>query len=160
MPESTLTYARRPAHKADLHESWRRPDPAFFAAGACHILAFALRSRSPHRSVAIVVLEPREAARGLHVYAACERRAFDFNGWGDESALLRANERAYRAVDPAWSYRRWRWDRSLEELCARFACRRPEQFFADPWPRALAYISRLESRTREVPRGPKGRRPG
>ncbi|MBE1611454.1 hypothetical protein [Actinopolymorpha pittospori] len=32
-------YRRTPAQRADQRLAWERPDEAFFASGACHILA-------------------------------------------------------------------------------------------------------------------------
>ena len=41
MYRSSAQFRRTPAERADQMLSWNRDDVRFFAAGACHILAFA-----------------------------------------------------------------------------------------------------------------------
>jgi len=40
-------FRRTPEERADQEVSWRRTDQAFFAAGACHILAWEFVARNP-----------------------------------------------------------------------------------------------------------------
>lgn len=41
MLEAAGTYRRTDLERRDQQVSWERPDKAFFAAGACHVLAWA-----------------------------------------------------------------------------------------------------------------------
>jgi hypothetical protein len=45
LPEAAITYRRTPQQRADVSLSWARPDRAFFAAGAGHILAYRFLQR-------------------------------------------------------------------------------------------------------------------
>ncbi|HEX3588635.1 MAG TPA: hypothetical protein VHV74_03310 [Pseudonocardiaceae bacterium] len=54
--------ARTPLERADQLASWQRPDQAFFAAGACHILAFAFLEAFPGLGCTPVALWADDAA--------------------------------------------------------------------------------------------------
>jgi hypothetical protein len=144
-PEPAIRYRRTPDELASPELSWARSDRAFFAAGACHILAYCAIERWPGRALEMVYLRPAKGYAGHHVWASNGRIAFDFNGWCLETELLRANEEACRAEAPSWRY-------SLEliplaDLDEAFQTRRlraPSQFPGNVLARAEAYIDEAE----------------
>lgn len=135
-------FERTPAETANPGLFWERDDQAFFAAGACHVLAFEFRELYPEWQ--IVYLEPFGTQPGQHVYAADRRRyAFDHNGITGEMNLLTAINETYTMLYPGWCYSRLIIDCTLREFCQRYDHWLPEQFAHDPRPRARRYISTL-----------------
>lgn len=128
---------RTPIERSDQRVSWERSDEAFFAAGACHILAWACRDSYPERSLQLAAMVTADKRQVLHVYATWDRWAFDYSGWNLESELLAANadfervplEKAEINVD-------------LAGFCAEHLHRMPHQYWQDPLPRARDYLSR------------------
>jgi hypothetical protein len=143
-PEPAIRYRRTAAELASPELSWARPDRAFFAAGACHILAYCAIQRWPNRGLEMVYLRPAKGYGGHHVWASDGNIAFDFNGWSREAELIRANEKACRRDASSWRY-------ALEliplvNLETAFRMRRlraPSQFPGDVLARAEAYIDQL-----------------
>ena len=143
-PEAAIRYRRTPEELARPELSWARADRAFFAAGACHILAYCARRRWPSRQLEMVYLRPADGHGGHHVWASNGKIAFDFNGWCVEAKLIHANEEACRAQASSWRY-------SLERIpCAdveaAFRSRRlrvPSEFPGDVLARAEAYIAHM-----------------
>jgi hypothetical protein len=52
-PQAAGVYRRTQAERDDQLLSWQRGDRAFFAAGACHILAWTCRELYPGRPIGI-----------------------------------------------------------------------------------------------------------
>ncbi|MGN6694252.1 MAG: hypothetical protein ACTHN0_08745 [Aquihabitans sp.] len=140
-----IRYQRTDAERADPALSWRRTDRAFFASGACHILAFAFRERHPDRDLSIRYLRPGAGFRGTHLYVVDGGWALDFDGWNPEQELLDVTEAAYRAAYPGWTYEVTTIDGDvdLEAFCAGGVHRAPRFYAHDPLPRARAYLARL-----------------
>src|SRR3954469_6792468 len=88
--------------------AWNRPDKAFFAAGACHILGhlFTQLHRGHHFTLVHIKPHPSLHDRGDHMYAPDGTWAFDFNGWTLETELLKAHAAACTAKYPGWEYER------------------------------------------------------
>src|SRR3954451_12383895 len=85
-------FRRTPRERADQRVSWERPDQAFFASGACHVLAWACRDAYPDRSIGIAAARFAGEQQVFHVYAVWDGWAFDHWGWNLEPELLAANE--------------------------------------------------------------------
>ncbi|MEU7137850.1 hypothetical protein ABZ942_00220 [Nocardia sp. NPDC046473] len=128
-------FRRTPLERADEHLSWHRDDQSFFAAGACHILAYAFLEIHPGEFRPIG-LWPNGADDPCHVYASDGRWAFDHCGWTLESELLAVSQ----AAEPC-EPQPIRAD--LDELCARHWHRARAEFAHDPWHRAHEYIARF-----------------
>ncbi|WP_245871336.1 hypothetical protein [Asanoa hainanensis] len=128
-------FRRTPLERSDQHVSWDRTDQAFFAAGACHILAWTCRAAYPDRPIAIEALRVEDQV--FHVYARWGTWAFDHSGWSPESALLAVNE-----AHEGRPLERTTITTGLAEFCATHAHRMPDQYWADPLPRALDYLRR------------------
>ncbi len=148
MYESGIKYTRTPQERVDEELSWKRPDTAFFAAGACHILAFTFQDMFPDLNIQIKHIMPaaRFNGAGSHVYALEGEWAFDFNGWSKESELLAATEEAYRAAHPGWEYELVTFTDDLEASCEKYSHRKPEDFAHLPFERAEAFIRQFDSR--------------
>jgi hypothetical protein len=130
-------FRRTPLERSDQRVSWERPDQAFFAAGACHILAWVCRDTYPDRPIDLVALLLDGDRYPFHVYARWDGWAFDASGWHPESLLLQVNaDFEGRAVEPV------EIAVDLAEFCAGHLHRMPHEFWADPIPRASGYLRR------------------
>ena len=147
MPESSLKYARTEAEMENQELSWQRPDKAFFAAGACHILAFEAKKLLNDPALEIIFVKPASefGSTGTHVYLSDGTRAFDFNGWSQETDLLRVLETDYMKKYPNWTYERTVITSDLEDFCIKNNHAAPEVFAGNVARRAQDYFTTLES---------------
>lgn len=141
-----LHYERTAAERLDNKLSWNRSDIAFFASGACHILAWAFIEQRPDgHDFELVYMRPDDrTSRGHHVYATNGEWAFDYFGWTREDEMLNASTETYRSLMPEWSFERVVIaNRNLDMFCQKHQHRLPQQFAQSPWARANAYLSRF-----------------
>jgi len=131
-------FRRTQAERDDQHLSWARSDRAFFAAGACHILAWSIREMYAERELAIGSIRRVGAEQVFHTYATWDRWTFDHSGWHRFPAIVEANE-AYDG-GPLESVR---IEDDLTAFCARHHHRMPEQYWANPSSRARGYITQF-----------------
>lgn len=132
-------FRRTSLERADQLLAWNRDDQAFFAAGACHILAFAFLEAYPAAGLVPVGLWPQGAESPSHTYVTDGAWAFDHAGWTREAELLEIT----RADEPVAKYQSRRIAVDLNTFCSRYN-HRPRHLFAfDPWSRALRYVSRF-----------------
>lgn len=130
-------FRRTPIERSDQRVAWERTDQAFFAAGACHILAWVCRDSHPDRSIEIAAVRFAGGRQVFHTYAIWDRWAFDHSGWNPEPQLLAVNtdfegqplERVPITV-------------SLADFCEKYYHRMPNQYWHDPLPRAREYVGR------------------
>jgi len=142
-------YIIDPAIKKDLARRWALPDRAFFAAGACHILAYAFLERYPCGGFRPIWFKPGAGFIGNHIIVTDGEVAFDYHGWSGLPALV-AHTRAKAG--------RWwpGWNAELIELpvdvlvseqkSRRYdglSLREPRQFLHDALPRAHAFLARF-----------------
>ncbi|MBB4930255.1 hypothetical protein F4561_001075 [Lipingzhangella halophila] len=132
-------FRRTAEERRDPLLSWNRDDLPFFAAGACHILAFAFMATHPHSGFHPVGLWPYGAEDPGHVYVTDGSWAFDHDGWTPQSTLLAAT----RAAEPGAGFRPRPIHTDLDTFCARHHHRPRHRFAFDPWQRALRYIARF-----------------
>lgn len=146
MYESTLKYTRTPAERADQFLSWQRSDKAFFASGACHILAYVFKDLHPDRNIQLIYIQPPKKfnGAGTHVYALDDEWAFDFNGWSKEDELLKTTKAAYQKKHPGWDYQKIIITDDLETFCKKKFHRPPAYFAYLPWERAYKYIKTFD----------------
>jgi hypothetical protein len=130
-------YRRTAVERSDQRIAWERADQAFFASGACHILAWTCQRHYPDRPVRLSAMRFTDQPRVFHVYAAWETWAFDHSGWNAEADLLSANAefegRAIEQIDVSTS---------LNTFCAEHYHRMPDHYWRDPIPRAVEYVER------------------
>ncbi len=142
----SFAFARTPEERRDIFRSWAREDRAFFAAGACHILASLFTDLHQHEGYQMIYIRPSDGFTGNHVYASNGTWAFDHNGWMKESTLLTLTQQAYTQKYPGWSYERIPIEFSmtaLEDFCKANMHRLPWQFAYLPWERAYHYINQF-----------------
>jgi hypothetical protein len=138
---------RTEAERSDQLLSWKRPDRAFFAAGACHILAYRFRETDgTDEGWELIHLRPRPGFIGSHVYVSTGEWVFDFNGWTPEQHFLDETARRCRYRWPDWDFDRVVLTESLESFCAPNRHRLPSQYAFDPIARADAFIQRFSPR--------------
>lgn len=141
--QSTIHFRRTPEEKADQRLSWLREDKAFFAAGACHILAYAFLEIHPGEDYQIIYIHPKAGYHGNHVYVSKGNWAFDYSGWTLESELTETTIREYSSESPGWGYDRIVLAESLEEFCLKNDHRLPQNYYSDVWARAITYIEKF-----------------
>jgi len=144
-------YVIDPAVKTDSARRWALPDRVFFAAGACHILAYAFLERYPHAGFRPLWMKPGAGYIGNHIIATDGEAAFDYHGWSRLPALV-AHARAKAG--------RWwpGWNAELVELPADVLVsvaksrtydglwlREPRQYLHDALPRAHAFLARYRA---------------
>jgi hypothetical protein len=98
---SPLRFTRTDAERRDPFRSWRRSDRAFFASGACHILASLFVQLHHHQGFVAEYLQPRGGDPGSHMYATDGTWAFDFDGWTPKHEMLMVIAREYRSIYPS-----------------------------------------------------------
>jgi hypothetical protein len=139
MYRSSAQFRRTPAERADQMLSWNRDDVRFFAAGACHILAFAFLVAYPEAGFRTVGVWAGGQAHPMHVYAADGQCAFDFDGWTPVDELLTVT----RAAEPDAGYEQRVIDTDLPAFCREHNHRDRPYYAFDPWERALRYIAQF-----------------
>jgi hypothetical protein len=131
-------FRRSPIERTDQRVSWERDDQAFFAAGACHILAWACRDAYAEQPISLAALRAPDRPHVFHTYAVWQGWAFDHAGWNPERALVEVNERFEgRPLE--------RVEVTLEmpAFCEREYHQMPEHYWRDPRPRADEYVARF-----------------
>ena len=141
-----IRYMRTEAERRDQLLSWGRPDRAFFASGACHILAFRFSDRHADTSHRIILIHPINDLPGAHVYVQREGWAFDFIGWTPEHVALSETAAACRARWPGWDYEKVEVIDDLHTFCARWGHRPPAGFAFDVVERADRFVERFPAR--------------
>lgn len=147
MHKPSYLFDRTPEQKRDLFKSWARDDQAFFANGACHILAELFVQLHLDEGYKMIYLKPAPNFPGNHVYASNGEWAFDHNGWNKETDLLELTTKAYEKKFPGWSCRRITIEPSmtaLEDFCKQNNHRLPWQYAYLPWTRTYNYIAQFD----------------
>jgi hypothetical protein len=142
-------YIIDPAIKKDAARRWALPDRVFFAAGACHILAYAFLERYPRAGFRPLWIRPRAGYTGNHIVASDGEAAFDYHGYSRLAALLAHTQAKAGRWWPGWSASlielpidvlvSERKSRTYDGLWLR----EPRQFRHDALPRAHAFLAAL-----------------
>lgn len=139
-------YDRTPEEYRDPFLAWKRDDKAFFAAGACHILAHMFLQLHNGEGYELIHIKPKQHNRGHHMYASNGTWAFDFNGWTHETELLAVYTAAYRGKYDDWDYDRIVVTEGLPSYALKADHCPPEYFPYLPWERAYSYIKQFPSK--------------
>ena len=144
-------YPRSDAQRRDPFLHWQMEDRAFFASGACHILAHIFLSLHLGEGYELIYIKPREPHPGNHLYASNGEWAFDFQGWTREAELLEMTRKVYGAALPGWDCERIVIKEGLPAHIAsgRHNLRPPEYFPYPPWERSYKYIKQFPPRPPE-----------
>lgn len=143
MYKPSYLFDRTPKERKDPFKSWAREDQAFFASGACHILAQLFIQLHADDGFYRVHIKPHAGFPGNHVYATNGVWAFDHNGWTKEKELLETTRKGFRTKYATWGYERRVITEDLETFCREYNHRLPWQFAYLPWERAYNYILSL-----------------
>jgi len=128
---------------------WALPDRAFFACGACHILAYAFLERYGSPEMKALWLKPKPGLIGNHIFVATDVWVFDYHGYSRRDRFLA--HAFWRARDYLSN-----WDADLVELPRDVLVSEaksrtweglwlaePGQFLHDAMPRARAWLGRF-----------------
>lgn len=148
-----IRHMRTDEERRDPMKSWQRPDDKFFAAGACHVLAFRFIQRNPAAPARIMHIRPTGGPLGSHLYVSWDRWGFDFNGWTPEDLLLSSSTAECRRRWPGWNFELLEVDDDIGNFCARWNHRTPHQFPFDVEARADRYLDRLPTTPPEAQSG-------
>jgi hypothetical protein len=98
-------YKRRtPGAKRDPIKQWALPDGVFFAAGACHMLAFAFLERYPHSGFEAKWIRPAPGHTGNHIVVVRDDGCvFDYHGFSEWSRYWTHAVRRANQWWPGWS---------------------------------------------------------
>ncbi len=94
---------RTEAQKKDQALSWKRADRAFFASGACHILAHAFLQEYGAQRYRPYLILPLRGFRGEHIYAATGDTVFDYHGFSEKACFLEHYFRKLKRFFPGWN---------------------------------------------------------
>lgn len=147
MYKPSFYFDRTTEERTNIFKCWERDDQAFFAAGACHILADLFVQIHQNEGFKMIYIKPASGFAGNHVYASDGEWAFDHNGWTKEAELLHITETAYSKKYPGWRYEKIILEPgidTLEKFCKENYHRLPWQYAFLPWERAYAYINRFD----------------
>ncbi len=135
-----------PEIKKDPYKRWHRPDRIFFGYGACHILAGVYLNQSQYCACYGEWIVPRHGLPGHHMYVTDGQISFDFHGYTRRDALLSHHRHGWSRRYEGWSADILRIDFDLLDTAALNARNHlgPDQFWADPIPRALDFIARFD----------------
>lgn len=140
-----IRYMRTATERRDQRLSWDLPDHAFFASGACHVLAFRALRRQSIQQWRVVLIRPTDGLPGTHACATDGLWAFDFNGWVPEADLLAGTTAECRDRWPTWGHERITIgaDVDLDDFCRLWGHRPPIDFVGDVETRADRYLERF-----------------
>jgi len=143
MYEPCIVYFRTREQSRDPFIMWDREDKAFFAAGACHILAHMFLSLHRDEGYELIHVKPKVDYPGNHMYASNGTWAFDFNGWTLEEELLEVSGSTWEQAYPGWRCERIVVKEGLPQYALQSGHRPPEYFPYLPWERAYKYIKQF-----------------
>ena len=97
-------YKRRtPGAKRDPIKQWALPDKVFFAAGACHILAYAFLERYPDSGFQPKWIRPSAGHTGNHIVLVRNGLVFDYHGFSEWPRYWAHTIRRANQWWPGWS---------------------------------------------------------
>jgi hypothetical protein len=103
-------FRRTDAERRDQELAWNRSDQEFFAAGACHILAWTFLETYPDAGFELVDLRKVSEKDGFHVVASNGRMAFDHAGWTPLDELVGLSVEEFTTAETAAFAERFRAD--------------------------------------------------
>lgn len=146
MYKPSFLFDRTPEERRDPFLFWKREDQAFFAAGACHILAEMFRQLHQGECCQMVFLKAKDDYPGAHVYIRHGEWIFDHNGWTLEREMLDAVSAGFKTRYPDWDFEQTIIEDDLETFCRNHNHRLPWQYAYLPWQRAYNYVKKFPSR--------------
>jgi len=103
LPKGDKMYKRRtPGSKRDPVKQWALPDKVFFAAGACHILAYAFLETYPDSHFQSFWIRPIEGHTGNHIVVVRGDVVFDYHGYSNWGVYWAHTKRRATQMWPGW----------------------------------------------------------
>ena len=150
MTTSPGMYKRRTTGaKRDPVKQWALPDRVFFAAGACHMLAYAFLEIYPAAGFEPIWIRPGVGHTGNHIALVRNELVFDYHGFSVWSRYWAHTLRRARQWWPGWSADivSIRRDALVSRRKAReyegLWMKEPQEFLFDPLMRARRYLQRF-----------------
>jgi hypothetical protein len=142
-------YKRRtPGSKRDPVKQWALPDRVFFAAGACHILAYAFLDAHPDWGFEPVWIRPIPGHTGNHIVLRRGGIVFDYHGYSAWDAYWLHTHRRANQFWPGWNadviavHAEALVSNAAARRYAGLVMREPQDYLFDPLPRAREYLRR------------------
>ena len=88
--------------KQDPVKRWNLPNRIFFAAGACHILAYTFLMTYPEHNFQAYWIKPGAGMSGNHIFVSNGRLAFDYDGLKLLPEFLAAVEESMKSHYENW----------------------------------------------------------
>jgi hypothetical protein len=146
-------YKRRTSGaKRDPVKQWALPDRVFFAAGACHILAYAFIEMYPDSGFEPMWIRPCPAHTGHHIILLRNGCVFDYHGFSEWRAywahtVRRANQRwSGWSADVVRIHVQALVSRRHAGQYAGLWMKEPQEYLCDPLPRARRYVRKFRER--------------
>lgn len=143
-------YKRRtPGAKRDPIKQWVLPDKVFFAAGACHMLAYAFLDEHPDSGFEAFWIRPSAGHTGNHIILKRNAVVFDYHGFSKWPQYWMHTIRRANQWWPGWSADliNIRKEALVSRHCARdyqgLWMKEPQEFRLDPIARARRYMQKF-----------------
>ncbi len=135
--------------KRDPVKQWALPDRVFFAAGACHMLAYAFLEAYRHDGFEPRWIRPASGHTGNHIIVVRDECVFDYHGFCEWTGYWAHTVRRANQWWPGWSADVVTV--TMDALVSRRHARRyeglwmkePRDFLFDPLARARRYLRRF-----------------
>jgi hypothetical protein len=134
--------------KRDPIKQWALPDRVFFAAGACHMLAYAFLDLYPASAFEPIWIRPASGHTGNHIVLVRNELVFDYHGFSVWSRYWAHTTRRANQSWPGWSAdivsirQEALVSRRLARTYEGLWMKEPQEFLGDPLTRARRYLQR------------------
>jgi hypothetical protein len=143
-------YKRRtPGSKRDPVKQWALPDKVFFAAGACHILAYAFLEAYPQSGFQPLWIRPIPGHTGNHIVVVRGAVVFDYHGYSNWPTHWAHTKRRANQFWAGWDadivavHREALVSNAEAQMYAGLLMKEPSHYLFDPLPRARKYLQRF-----------------
>jgi len=141
-------YVPKPGTKQDPVRRWNLSERAFFAHGACHILAHSFLERFPGSGFYLIWIKPGAGYRGNHVFVTNGSVAFDYHGYCNLNRLVSHHFTKYSRDQADWNAEIIEISGDVsnpdEMRSIGMQVRAPAQFLHDARPRARDYLRKYD----------------
>jgi hypothetical protein len=136
--------------KQNPEKRWSLPDEVFFAAGACHILAYAFLEKYPDKGFTPYWIKPGTGHRGNHIFVTDHNTIFDYKGFQKFDNYIEDLEVEMKSMFFEWNYKLVELPKTalISEIESkkidRLHLRSSEQFLYNALPRARKYLDSFD----------------
>ena len=139
--------------KRDPIKQWALPDRVFFAAGACHMLAYAFLDLYPDSGFESLWIRPQTGHSGNHIVLVRNELVFDYHGFSDWPRYWAHTTRRANQWWPGWSadvvsiHKLALVSRIHARAYEGLWMKEPQEYLADPLARARRYLEKFPAPT-------------